>query len=72
MDLYYLLRVFEFDCESVLDTLKKNGRRLGDFDGFVNRIDELKHSYENLRFLENVAISWHAPEKYSSILNKKR
>ncbi len=49
VDLYYLSGVFEFNRDEVLQTLKNSGRQLDDFDGFLNRTDDLRHSYEKFR-----------------------
>ena len=50
VDLYYLSRVFRYDKKDVLLTLKNSGRTLDRFQGFLNRTDELRHSYEKFRF----------------------
>ena len=50
VDLYYLSKAFEFNEENVLHTLSENGRILGDFNGFLNRKADLKHSYDKFRF----------------------
>ena len=50
VDIYYLSQVLELDAKDVLKALDRSGRKLGDFEGFVNRIDDLKHSYEKFRF----------------------
>ena len=50
VDLYYLSGVFEFNRNEVLQTLQNSGRQLDDFDGFLNRPDDLRHSYEKFRF----------------------
>ncbi len=49
VDLYYISRVVPFDRAAVLETLKNGGRELGGFNGFLNRTEELKHSYEKFR-----------------------
>lgn len=49
-DLYYLSSVFAFNREAVNQALLNSERQLGDFNGFLNRVDELKHSYEKFRF----------------------
>lgn len=54
VDLYYLSKVVPFDADTVNKTLEKCGRKLGSFDGFLNRSDEIKHSYEKFRFNGNV------------------
>lgn len=55
VDLYYLSNAFAFDREAILDTLKTNSRTLDSFDGFLNRTEELKHSYEKFRFAGDVS-----------------
>ena len=50
VDLYYMSKAFEYDSGAVLQTLKETNRSLGSFDGFLNRVDELKHAYEKFRF----------------------
>ena len=50
MDLYYISKVFRFHKADVLQTLKNSGRSLGDFCGFLHRIEDLRHSYEKFRF----------------------
>ena len=54
VDLYYLSHTFDFDRAAVLDALKNSGRVLGNFDGFLNRADDLQHSYEKFRFSGDV------------------
>ena len=39
-----------FHKTDVLQTLKNSGRSLGDFCGFLHRIEDLRHSYEKFRF----------------------
>lgn len=34
--------------------IETSGRTIGDFDCFLNRIDDLKHSYEKFRFSGDV------------------
>lgn len=50
VDLYYISKVFRFHKADVLQTLKNSGRSLGDFCGFLHRIEDLWHSYEKFRF----------------------
>ena len=50
VDLYYISHVVRFDRVAVLETLKNGGRELNGFNGFLNRTEELKHSYEKFRF----------------------
>lgn len=39
VDMYYISQVFEFNTDDVIRTLEESGRELGDFDGFLKRID---------------------------------
>ena len=50
----FFMAVFEFNTEDVTRTLEESGRELGDFDGFLSRIDDLKHSYDKFRFSGDV------------------
>ena len=54
VDMYYISQVFEFNTDDVIRTLEESGRELGDFDGFLKRIDDLKHSYDKFRFSGDV------------------
>ncbi len=54
VDLYYYSQVLKLEREEILQTLEDSGRRMGDFDGFINRTEELKHSYEKFRFLGGI------------------
>lgn len=54
VDLYYLSKVVSFDKTDIMQTLNKNGRELGDFNGFLHRVDELRHSYDKFRFAGDV------------------
>lgn len=54
VDLYYMSGVFEFDCNEVLQTLKDNGRTLGDFSRFTNGKEDLSHAYQKFRFSGDV------------------
>ena len=54
IDLYYLSGVFAFDREDVLRKIADSGRRLGSFDGFLNRPEELRHAYDKFRFAGDV------------------
>ena len=54
VDLYYMSKVFEFDRKAVLQTLKDTDRRLGSFDGFLNKPEELQHAYTKFRFAGDV------------------
>ncbi len=50
VDLYYISKVFQFDKADVLQTLKNSGRTLENFNGFLHRREDLRHSYEKFRF----------------------
>ena len=50
VDLYYISKVFRFDKNAVLRTLKNSRRKLDSFTGFMHRTYELRHSYEKFRF----------------------
>lgn len=54
VDLYYFSQVFTFDGERVLESIRKSGKRLDSFHGFLQRSDDLKHAYEKFRFEGNV------------------
>ncbi len=53
VDIYYIQKVFEFDCNKVLKLLENRGQSLEAFYGFLHRTDELKHAYEKFRFSGN-------------------
>ena len=55
VDLYYLSKVFRYDKKDVLLTLKNSGRKLDRFQGFLTRMDDLRHSYEKFRFSGDVS-----------------
>lgn len=55
IDLYYISNVFSIDINAIAKALENSGRTLGNFDGFLNRTDDLKHSYEKFRFAGDVA-----------------
>ncbi len=50
VDLYYISKVFYFNRDEVMQTLKDSGRVLDTFHGFLYRTDDLRHSYEKFRF----------------------
>lgn len=54
IDMYYISQTFELDVNEVYTSLDKSGRVLGTFDGFLNRTEELKHSYDKFRFVGKV------------------
>ena len=55
VDLYYLSKVFSFDHDAVMHTLENNGKTLDSFNGFLNRYDDLRHSYDKFRFTGDVS-----------------
>ncbi len=54
IDLYYISRVFSFDKEVFMSALQKSERPMGDFSGFLNRKEDLRHAYEKFRLSGNV------------------
>ena len=54
VDLYYLSHVLRLNSSNILQALKDSGRTLEDFNGFLNRTDELRHSYDKFRFAGDV------------------
>ena len=54
VDLYYLSKVIVFDKDSVLMSIHNAGRTLDNFEAFLNKQEELSHSYEKFRFAGNV------------------
>lgn len=54
VDLYYISKVFEFNTDDIRRTLENSGRKLEDFNGFLHRVSDLKHSYEKFRFTGDV------------------
>ncbi|MBQ6336588.1 MAG: nucleotidyl transferase AbiEii/AbiGii toxin family protein [Ruminococcus sp.] len=54
VDLYYLSTVFRFDHRAVQQALNDSGRKLENFNGFLHRTEDLKHSYEKFRFAGGV------------------
>lgn len=55
VDLYYISKVFPFDSDAVIETLRTGGRPLETFDGFLHHPEELRHSYEKFRFTGDVS-----------------
>lgn len=55
VDLYYFSFVFAFDAAEIIQTVKACGKKLDSFDGFLNRIDDLRHSYDKFRFSGDVS-----------------
>lgn len=54
VDLYYISKVFEFDVQKIYSTLNCSERTMGDFQGFLQRKEDLRHSYEKFRFAGGV------------------
>ncbi len=54
VDLYYFSKFFEFNVADIKQTLKNSERTLEDFNGFLHKKEELKHSYEKFRFAGGV------------------
>ena len=54
VDLYYISKTFEINESEILETLKNSGRTLDSFNGFLQRQEDLRHSYEKFRFAGNV------------------
>ena len=54
VDLYYISKVFDLNVSETFETLRNSGHVLGNYDGFINRSEELRHSYEKFRFAGDV------------------
>lgn len=54
IDLYYFSNAFEFNATKVVDALDESGRSLGDFNGFLYRIDDLEHAYGRFKVGDDV------------------
>ena len=54
IDLYYLSKAFDFNGSQVIQTLNKSNRTLGDFDGFLHRVEDLEHAYSKFRLSGDV------------------
>lgn len=50
IDLYYLSHVIGYDYTEIVKIIEASGRQLGDFDGLLNRKDDLAHSYDKFKF----------------------
>lgn len=50
VDLFLLTQVSDLDKNQVLNIIAKGTEQLGDFDAFLNRTQELEHSYSKFRF----------------------
>jgi len=55
VDLYYLSQIFELDKSVLAKTLQDSNRKLENFQGFLNRSDDLKHAYDKFRFTGDVS-----------------
>ncbi len=55
VDIYYISKTFTFEKTSVMRALQISGRALGDFDAFLNRREELRHSFEKFRLTADVS-----------------
>ncbi|MCQ2452678.1 MAG: hypothetical protein MJ075_06045 [Oscillospiraceae bacterium] len=54
VDLYYISQVIPLDKSMLIETLQNSERVLDTFDGFLHRVDDLRHSYEKFRFAGDV------------------
>ena len=54
VDMYYISKVFKFQRIEIVNALKDSGKTLGNFNGFLHRTDDLRHSYEKFRFAGGV------------------
>ena len=54
VDLYYLSKVFSLDKAEIVKVLTDTGRTLDNFNGFLHRADELRHSYDKFRLVGDV------------------
>lgn len=54
VDMYYISKVFKYQRIEIVNALKDSGRTLGNFNGFLHRTDDLRHSYEKFRFAGGV------------------
>lgn len=54
VDLYYLSGIINLNKSEILQALQTSGRSLDDFNGFLQRTEELRHSYEKFRFAGDV------------------
>ena len=55
VDLYYISHVVPFDRTAVLEILKSSGQKVGNFNGFLHHLEELRHSYDKFRFAPDVS-----------------
>ena len=54
VDIGYISRISDFDMNEFMRALNESGRTLGDFNGFLNRKDDLRHAYDKFRFAGDV------------------
>ena len=54
IDLYYLSKCFIFTRIEIVEALRNSGRTIGNFEGFLNKTEELKHAYDKFRFTGDV------------------
>lgn len=69
IDLYYLSKCCKVDVKEIESVLEKTNRKLSDFNAFLNRKEELEHSYSKFRFdgdveKPNFEIVYDAVNKY--------
>ncbi len=50
VDLYYISKVFDFNKADIFKILENGGRVLENYNGFLHRKNDLKHSYDKFRF----------------------
>lgn len=55
VDIYYISKTFAFEKDSIMRALETSGRTLGNFDAFLNRKEELRHSFEKFRLTADVS-----------------
>lgn len=52
--MYYLSKVFVLDKTEIVKVLTDTGRTLDNFNGFLYRTEELRHSYDKFRLAGDV------------------
>lgn len=55
VDLYYISKAFYFNKADIMQTLSNSNRELKNFEGFLRRTEELRHSYEKFRFAGDIS-----------------
>lgn len=53
IDIYSLLITLDIEKKIIIETAKKKGRSFEDFDAFINRKNDLEHSYGLMKGIEN-------------------